>query len=189
MLDLQNKGRLTIYRIKDSADELEKFEDLFLFEKLGNGLAGTVFKAMKKSDYNEVCALKLFCEFVEVGKKQTIEKIGRLIDEVVKLKDSHHVFIINVYGIAYAIQENKIKIGIVEELMDMDLKKFMKNNGYKLSLIQKFEIGGNLIKAFHDYHKKGYIHLDVKPANILIKRLQIWEQRLNCKVIIKKVLN
>ena len=170
LLDLQNKGQLTIYNIKDSADKLEKFEDLFLFKELGKGGSGTVFKAIKKPDYNEVYALKLICEnFVDVGEKQTMEKIGRLIDEVVKLKDSHHVFIIDVYGIAYAIQENTIKIGIVEELMDMDLKNYMKSDiGLKLNLKEKFEIGGNLIKAFHDYHKKGYIHLDVKPANILI---------------------
>ena len=168
LLDLQNKGILTIYKIKDSADELEKFEDLFLSERLGNGTTGTVFKAKKKAVFNEVYALKLFCEFVDVDEKETIDKIGLLIAEMAKLKDSHHAFIITVYGIAYAIQENKIKIGIVEELMDMDLKKFMSKNGDRLSLIQKFNIGGNLIKAFHDYHKKRYIHLDVKPANILI---------------------
>jgi len=168
LLDLQNRGKLTIYKIKDTPEELKRMEDLYPYERLGIGGAASVYKARKANEFNEVYALKLFCDALDVNHEDTVPKIHELIEEVVKLKESHHVFIIDLYGIAYSIQGSTIKMGIVEELMDQDLKSYIQKNRKSINLFKKMEIAANLLKAFYDFHKKGFIHQDVKPQNILI---------------------
>ena len=79
-------------------------------------------------------------------------------------------FIVYVYGIAYSIENDQITLGIVEELVEMDLSHFLQEKREVLSLDEKVNIAINITNGLLEIHHKNFVHHDIKPANILITK-------------------
>lgn len=55
------------------------------------------------------------------------------------------------------------------EYMDFTLEKYIEKNNANLSYLQRKNIVKQILRAFDYIHKKGRLHRDISPKNILIK--------------------
>jgi len=124
-------------------------------QKLGEGTYGTVYKInFKGKDY----ALKLIKSDMDEGIVSLRE-----LDIMTRLK---HPNLMDLNYMIFSYDPKDVKYGIVMDMADMDLYKVLRNKKWRtesrLSLL--FQITDGL-----DYlHKNKYLHLDIKPGNILL---------------------
>ena len=64
---------------------------------------------------------------------------------------------------------NENEAHIIMELMECSLQDYIKEQGGKLDERQSAQIMYMLAKAMNYMHDIGYVHFDLKPANVMLK--------------------
>jgi len=129
-----------------------------IMEVLGEGTYGKVVKA-RCHQTGELCALKQ----MKVGSKEDGVP-STAIREIAILKELSHENIVQLMGVFCKPGE----LVLVFELLDSDLKKYMKSLGGPLQPAQVRDFACQLLKGIEFCHSHRIIHRDLKPQNLLI---------------------
>ena len=165
----KNKKEFYVYEIiNDSENFKNDLLQLKKIKKLGKGGFGEVF--LSEDCFQNHFALKIFMNSQDnTLAEKDVESFKEMLKENSNLRVLRHKNIIDFKGIAYSLK-NETVMGIVEDYMEYDLKKFLKVSiGSKdLNLHMKFLIAIQAAEALKYMHYKGLSHNDIKPENILI---------------------
>jgi hypothetical protein len=137
-------------------DDNDAMRNCIYGAKLGEGAFGAVFKA-KQLKNNKQVAIKL----VDADSEY-------LMGEIYALQRTDHPNIIKLYDTLWDIPSKKC--GLVFELGFSDLEAY-KKNGNIITVKEVRQVSRATIKALAYLHSQNIGHMDVKPANIMIK----WE--------------
>jgi len=136
------------------------YETFEIVEKINEGAYGKVYKAINKLD-NNIYALKY---------NKNPERIKELIMREVKfLQKLDHKNIVKLYGIAYE-GELDSNFYMIFEYMDYDLRTFAFKYEKSLTLSHIKNILKQILCGLDHLHRQKILHLDIKPANILINK-------------------
>jgi len=130
-------------------------------EKLGEGTYATVYKGRSKTT-NEIVALKEIHLDAEEGTPSTA------IREISLMKELKHINIVRLYDVIHT----EVKLVLVFEYCDRDLKKYMDTHGDRGALdpltVRSFM--HQLLKGTAFCHENRVLHRDLKPQNLLINK-------------------
>ena len=130
-----------------------------IIKKIGDGGMAFVYQAKDKL-LNRIVAVKVLRpEFVD--DKDFLAKFKREAEAVANIT---HPNIVNVYDVG---QEEKVHYIVMEYVDGQNLKEIIKNEGV-LDEYTALDITKQIAQALSAAHKKGVIHRDIKPHNILI---------------------
>ena len=130
-----------------------------IIKKIGDGGMAFVYQAKDKL-LNRIVAVKVLRpEFVD--DKDFLAKFKREAEAVANIT---HPNIVNVYDVG---QERKVHYIVMEYVDGQNLKEIIKNEGV-LDEYTALDITKQIAQALSAAHKKGVIHRDIKPHNILI---------------------
>ena len=130
-----------------------------IIRKIGDGGMAFVYQAKDKL-LNRIVAVKVLRpEFVD--DKDFLAKFKREAEAVANIT---HPNIVNVYDVG---QEGKVHYIVMEYVDGKNLKEIIKDEGV-LDEYTALDITKQIAKALSAAHKKGVIHRDIKPHNILI---------------------
>jgi eukaryotic-like serine/threonine-protein kinase len=134
------------------------FDQFFLLETLGIGGMGTVYKA-RDTRLDRLVALKLLRKDLEGGVNQAVQ----LQQEARVAASVNHPNVVQVFSSGTDHEQ----FYLVMELVDHgSLDDFIEQQK-RLPEEQVLEAGIQVAKGLRAAHRKGLIHRDVKPANIL----------------------
>ena len=145
-------------------DRLKEFFKLSS-KKLGEGTDGVLYKALALATNRAVC-VKVLTPFEEFSKSwEEDPNQQRELDILVKCKHPHVVPVLQgfhpidgVRGACFAMPERECSM---HQFLDR------RQGGLRLPLIHRW--GAQLCRAVAHCHALGYIHRDVKPANMLLR--------------------
>ena len=130
-----------------------------IIKKIGDGGMAFVYQAKDKL-LNRIVAVKVLRpEFVD--DKDFLANFKREAEAVANIT---HPNIVNVYDVG---QEGKVHYIVMEYVDGQNLKEIIKNEGV-LDEYTALDITKQIAQALSAAHKKGVIHRDIKPHNILI---------------------
>lgn len=130
-----------------------------IIKKIGDGGMAFVYKA-KDILLNRVVAVKVLRpEFVDDD-----EFLGKFKREAEAVASLSHPNIVNVYDVG---EDGKVHYIVMEYIDGQNLKEIIKNEG-TLDEYTALDITKQIAMALSAAHKKGIIHRDIKPHNILI---------------------
>ena len=130
-----------------------------LMRKIGDGGMAFVYQA-KDRLLNRIVAVKILRpEFAD--DEEFLAKFKREAEAVANIT---HPNIVNVYDVG---QEGKLNYIVMEYVDGQNLKEIIKNEGV-LDEYTALDITKQIAQALSAAHKKGVIHRDIKPHNILI---------------------
>lgn len=166
--NLEKKNEVTCYEILKEDDAFQTFFQLKLVAKIGSGGFGQVWKVEDKLD--QVYALKLFISKTFSSREIDLERFNSMTQELQIINQLNSDSIVRTLGIGYSFSGNHPSLGIVLELMDLDLTSYLKGNRYSETLREQLEMAISISNAFLFIHHRGFVHHDVKPGNILIRK-------------------
>ena len=167
MEELKNENDVVEYELIDENAEFSNFRQLKKTKKLGKGGYGQVWMAEDKMENK--FAVKIFIE--EGSDNPTdFENFFNMFTEYQVISKLNDPSIIHVFGLACSFDNDLVTLGIVEELMEEDLKSFLEKNRENMNLKEKLDIAIKISEAFLFLHNKKFVHHDIKPENILISR-------------------
>lgn len=130
-----------------------------IIRKIGGGGMAFVYEA-KDRLLNRIVAVKVLRpEFVD--DEEFLAKFKREAEAVANIS---HPNIVNVYDVGC---DGKVNYIVMEYVDGQNLKEIIKNEG-TLDEYTALDITKQIAKALSAAHKKGVIHRDIKPHNILI---------------------
>ena len=129
-----------------------------IIRKIGDGGMAFVYEA-KDRLLNRIVAKVLRPEFVD--DEEFLAKFKREAEAVANIS---HPNIVNVYDVGC---DGKVNYIVMEYVDGQNLKEIIKNEG-TLDEYTALDITKQIAKALSAAHKKGVIHRDIKPHNILI---------------------
>lgn len=130
-----------------------------IIRKIGDGGMAFVYQAKDKL-LNRIVAVKVLRpEFADDA--EFLAKFKREAEAVANIT---HPNIVNVYDVG---QEDKVHYIVMEYVDGQNLKEIIKNEGV-LDEYTALDITKQIAQALSAAHKKGVIHRDIKPHNILI---------------------
>ena len=130
-----------------------------IIRKIGDGGMAFVYEA-KDRLLNRIVAVKVLRpEFVD--DEEFLAKFKREAEAVANIS---HPNIVNVYDVGC---DGKVNYIVMEYVDGQNLKEIIKNEG-TLDEYTTLDITKQIAKALSAAHKKGVIHRDIKPHNILI---------------------
>ena len=130
-----------------------------IIKKIGDGGMAFVYKA-KDILLNRIVAVKVLRpEFVDDD-----EFLGKFKREAEAVASLSHPNIVNVYDVG---EDGKVHYIVMEYIDGQNLKEIIKNEG-TLDEYTSLDITKQIAMALSAAHKKGIIHRDIKPHNILI---------------------
>ena len=130
-----------------------------IIKKIGDGGMAFVYKA-KDILLNRIVAVKVLRpEFVDDD-----EFLGKFKREAEAVASLSHPNIVNVYDVG---EDGKVHYIVMEYIDGQNLKEIIKNEG-TLDEYTALDITQQIAMALSAAHKKGIIHRDIKPHNILI---------------------
>ena len=130
-----------------------------IIKKIGDGGMAIVYKA-KDILLNRIVAVKVLRpEFVDDD-----EFLGKFKREAEAVASLSHPNIVNVYDVG---EDGKVHYIVMEYIDGQNLKEIIKNEG-TLDEYTALDITKQIAMALSAAHKKGIIHRDIKPHNILI---------------------
>lgn len=130
-----------------------------IIKKIGDGGMAFVYKA-KDILLNRIVAVKVLRpEFVDDD-----EFLGKFKREAEAVASLSHPNIVNVYDVG---EDGKVHYIVMEYIDGQNLKEIIKNEGI-LDEYTALDITKQIAMALSAAHKKGIIHRDIKPHNILI---------------------
>ncbi|KAK2654196.1 hypothetical protein Ddye_014052 [Dipteronia dyeriana] len=136
---------------------MEKYQ---LLDEVGAGGFGRVWKAVNKHS-GEVVAVKMLR-----GKFHSWEECLSL-EEVKSLRILRHP---NILSLKEVIRERDDNLFFVFEFMECDLLQIMRSRAEPFSESEVRYWCFQVFQGIHYMHRKGYIHRDLKPDNLLVSR-------------------
>ena len=137
-----------------------EFAGYRLVEVLGKGTYGMVYKAIRQQGATQdFVALKRTCltEQLKYGVPETA------LREISILKDLDHENILRVSGFSCTVN----RLYIVCELLDLDLKQYMKSQAeLPVSAVRVIMTG--ILRGLAHCHAHRVLHRDIKPHNVLV---------------------
>lgn len=130
-----------------------------IIRKIGDGGMAFVYEAKDKLLNRTVAVKVLRPEFVD--DEEFLGKFKREAEAVASLSHSN---IVNVYDVG---EDGKVHYIVMEFVDGQNLKEIIKNEG-TLDEYTALDITKQIAMALSAAHKKGIIHRDIKPHNILI---------------------
>jgi serine/threonine-protein kinase len=128
-------------------------------EELGRGGMGVVYRAVRQSDGARV-AIKMVCP----ARSPTSVELGRFLREIDILRQLRHAYIVG-------LQDSGEAEGVLYFVMDLvegiDAGQLVKQTG-PLSVGRAVRLACQLLEALAFAHQQGFVHRDVKPANLLV---------------------
>ncbi len=133
---------------------------------LGDGGMGTVYRA-----YDQNLGRQISIKFMHAHFARREEFRARLEQEARTTAQLSHPSIVQIYDFG----ESEAGLFIAMEYVDggslrEHLQRLQKMGKY-LPLNQSLQIAAQIAEALHYAHRRGIIHRDVKPGNIILKRL------------------
>jgi serine/threonine protein kinase len=129
-------------------------------EKIGEGTYGVVYKAKDRNTGQIVALKKIRLETEDEGVPSTA------IREISLLKELDHPNCVKLLDIVH----NEVKLYLIFEFLDLDLKKYMdstaSDGGLSEKLVKSYLY--QLIDGIKYCHQRRILHRDLKPQNILI---------------------
>jgi len=156
--DAEPLARLTCSKCGEKMRVQRKFDHFLVLETLGVGGMGTVYKA-RDTLLDRMVALKLLRKDLSGEKEHTL----RLQQEARVAASVNHPNVIQVFSSGTDHGQFYIVMELVEHGSLDDLIERRK----RLPEEQVLESGIQVAKGLRAAHRKGLIHQDVKPANIL----------------------
>ena len=153
--------------VPDLAQVQRAFPQLEIFEQIGRGGMGTVFKA-RQSKLDRFVALKILSE--QLAEKPTFAE--RFAQEGKLLARLNHPNIVVVYdfGQAETIDETGNSLSffflILEYVDGVNLRQAMREERFTPE--QALAIVPKICEALQYAHEEGVLHRDIKPENILL---------------------
>jgi cyclin-dependent kinase len=127
--------------------------------KVGAGAYAQVYKAIDKSNHDQVVALKrIRLDAEEEGVPCTA------IREISLLKELRHDNIVRLLDVVYS----EHKLTLVFEFLDQDLQNFMESRDHNLTPGQVQSFMRQLLAGIEHCHQRCVLHRDLKPQNLLI---------------------
>ncbi len=134
-----------------------------IIDVLGAGAMGTVFRAWDPRLQRHL-ALKTLKIGDEIDQERREDLADRLVKEAVTLAKIQHPNIVTVFDVIHEDDAAFIAMELVEGIsLEQHLARRI-----KLPPSQAVSLGIALLKALDVSHREGFVHHDVKPANILI---------------------
>lgn len=143
------------------ADEKECIGDYEILAEIARGGMGIVYKARQIS-LNRTVALKVLLS----GEHANEEQIKRFKREAESAGSLNHP---NIVGVLDVGQINEQYYICMEYIDGIDLNAVCQGK-VQLSVQQILQILIGIAEALHFAHKKGVVHRDVKPANVLLDK-------------------
>lgn len=141
------------------SDENDVYQKYAVQEILGEGMYGTVYKAVALSTGELVALKKMRIDVEDEGIPATA------VREISLLKEAKHPNVIDLLDVY--VTPTRSMLYLVFELSDMDLRVFMKKNGAFEGLELK-EASFQVVKGVAFCHNHRILHRDLKPQNLLI---------------------
>lgn len=152
-----NKNIPTKIKTNQKASDKKKFGKYEIYELLGEGGMGKVYKAFDSELQREV-AIKFLLS--EIHGTQ-LERFRREAKLVAKLS---HENIVKVYEIGNIENKNYISF---EYIYGITLEEYIKKDN---SFIEIAKLASKIAEAIYHANKNKVIHRDIKPANILLSK-------------------
>ncbi len=129
-----------------------------LFE-LGKGGMGVVYKG-----YDKVLDRDVAIKFLSIQSTDLMTKIKKFKQEARNQAKLSHPNIVSVYDF---IQEEG-SVGIVMEYVEGETLEHLIHRKIRLDLWESIDIIRQVMTGIEYAHSKGFLHLDIKPSNIII---------------------
>lgn len=130
-----------------------------LLDELGRGGMGVVFKARHQQS-GQLVALKVTPKNLEQNGRDRFEIEGQTL---LRLRHPHIV-----RGLELQVEAERPYLAL--ELIEGGSLKDLIQDRQRLSLDRVLELGAKLAEALHFAHRRGVVHRDVKPANVLLRQ-------------------
>lgn len=155
----------SLERNLDNQEELNKvYLDRYrIVDVLGAGAMGTVFRGWDPK-LERAVALKTLKVGADLPKEERQEMTERLVKEAVTLARLQHSNIVTVFDVVRQGDAAFIAMELVEGL---GLDRYL-HQTVQLPKDQVVALGAALLSALETAHQAGFVHHDIKPANILL---------------------
>ncbi|HEX2347753.1 MAG TPA: protein kinase [Ktedonobacterales bacterium] len=132
-----------------------------LEEPIGRGGMATIFKAVDEQMMDRLVAVKVLREVYSNDPKF----VTRFQREARAASALQHPNIVQVFDYGQSADSYYI---VMEYIDGMDLRRYMKRRGGTLPIERAVEIGRAVAQGLGAAHRRGIVHRDVKPQNIMV---------------------
>ena len=131
-----------------------------ILEEIGRGGMGVVYKALD-TRLNRPVAIKS----LQTGETQDEIAKKRFVREALMVAALDHPYICKVYEV---LEQNGQSFIVLEFVHGRRLSALMGDPARMLPLDKILEVGREIAEALEEAHKKGIVHRDIKPNNIMV---------------------
>ncbi|HEY8324367.1 MAG TPA: protein kinase [Ktedonobacterales bacterium] len=132
-----------------------------LEEPIGRGGMATIFKAVDEQMMDRLVAVKVLREVYSNDPKF----VTRFQREARAASALQHPNIVQVFDYGQSAESYYI---VMEYIDGMDLRRYLKRRGGTLPIERAVEIGRAVSMGLGAAHRRGIVHRDVKPQNIMV---------------------